>query len=637
MISSDITPLVFNDLSCVIPKPPIPLLNKDSPRFAQTEKQGVLLKPHQQALVYRCKQLEDHAINISHRDTIQVSIKTSFGVISDDVGSGKSYCVLELICSGSEVLNTKPPSKMNVIDDGQWVSTETYIPTRHPSRANLLLVPTHLSRQWRHYIHTYMDDAKYEIAFVTNKIEYEYFLVQAANFTNVWDKFDIVLMTFTYYKDFTESWLMSHSNHRDIYIKRLFVDEADTLCKSGDIQAAFTWFITANIDNMMYPMFQATRKVGIRNLSMVRRRMSKLFEEKYKQALFVRNDPRFVKESFALPAIIQHIVECKSPAFLNAMIGIADRRFVESLNANDYAGAMMHLGINIESQTGSEDHILHLFINNLETRKKELEVDLEAATISHALTGKHEVNVRMCKSRCDEVEDKITCIRDRIQKETMCKICFDEIEMKTILKCCQNTFCFKCVNQWLIAKHVCPMCKQHISFEKDVFVAHEMGASLSNHAPTMLTDKNLSKIDNMTRIIDHLDMTRARILIFTSHANSDYDALTRKLDQKSIKYKTIKGNVHCINKTIHDFKEGDVRVIFANSDRYASGLNLENTTDVILMHKLTHDIHTQIIGRAQRMGRTEPLHVWELLYPHEQATLPVSEARTSAGPSTLVA
>ena len=57
--------------------------------------------------------------------------------------------------------------------------------------------------------------------------------------------------------------------------------------------------------------------------------------------------------------------------------------------------------------------------------------------------------------------------------------------------------------------------------------------------------------------------------------------------------------------------------LLINSLYFGSGLNLENTTDLIIIHKMKADIEMQVIGRAQRYGRVGNLRVWKLYYENE--------------------
>jgi len=59
-----------------------------------------------------------------------------------------------------------------------------------------------------------------------------------------------------------------------------------------------------------------------------------------------------------------------------------------------------------------------------------------------------------------------------------------------------------------------------------------------------------------------------------------------------------------------------MRVILLNTRFAGSGIEITCATDVILVHSMGDD-STQAVGRANRVGRTTPLHVHKLLYPHE--------------------
>ena len=72
-----------------------------------------------------------------------------------------------------------------------------------------------------------------------------------------------------------------------------------------------------------------------------------------------------------------------------------------------------------------------------------------------------------------------------------------------------------------------------------------------------------------------------------------------------------------LNKAISAYKEGDTTILLADSSMYGCGLNLENTTDIILIHKINPELEKQVIGRAQRPGRNGILRIHRLLHPNE--------------------
>ena len=83
--------------------------------------------------------------------------------------------------------------------------------------------------------------------------------------------------------------------------------------------------------------------------------------------------------------------------------------------------------------------------------------------------------------------------------------------------------------------------------------------------------------------------------------------------EEDISYTEIKGNKDSRNRNISNYKQGDIRVLFLNSKNNAAGINLEETTDIILYHKMSEYCETQILGRANRIGRKNKLFVHHLI------------------------
>ena len=111
---------------------------------------------------------------------------------------------------------------------------------------------------------------------------------------------------------------------------------------------------------------------------------------------------------------------------------------------------------------------------------------------------------------------------------------------------------------------------------------------------------------------------RSKVLVFSSFENSFGD-IVRVLERLNIKHRFLKGNHFTIAGIEREYRQGDLDVLLVNTSHCGSGLNLENTTDVIMMHKFDTDIEHQVIGRAQRCGRTAPLKVWYLLHDNERS------------------
>jgi hypothetical protein len=106
-------------------------------------------------------------------------------------------------------------------------------------------------------------------------------------------------------------------------------------------------------------------------------------------------------------------------------------------------------------------------------------------------------------------------------------------------------------------------------------------------------------------------------LIFNDNGNVlvKYQAF---LETKDIKSQMLDGGSQkLIEKTLNEYKENDIQVLLLNSMIEGAGMNLENTTHLLFMHKTEEKFIEQVIGRAQRFGRKTSLNVIMLFNENE--------------------
>jgi hypothetical protein len=81
------------------------------------------------------------------------------------------------------------------------------------------------------------------------------------------------------------------------------------------------------------------------------------------------------------------------------------------------------------------------------------------------------------------------------------------------------------------------------------------------------------------------------------------------------------GNQHLIQKYLKEYKNGDTQVLLLNSMIEGAGMNLENTDTLVFMHKTEDKFVQQVMGRAQRYGRSTPLNIIMLFNTRETQAL----------------
>lgn len=111
----------------------------------------------------------------------------------------------------------------------------------------------------------------------------------------------------------------------------------------------------------------------------------------------------------------------------------------------------------------------------------------------------------------------------------------------------------------------------------------------------------------------------AHVLVFSAYDNT-FTHVTPVLERIGMRYEFLRGNAAKTNKTIAEYRASTVRVLLVNARSFGCGLNLENTTDIVMFHKFDSEIEKQVIGRASRYGRTGALRLWYLLHGNEMAT-----------------
>jgi SNF2 family DNA or RNA helicase len=122
------------------------------------------------------------------------------------------------------------------------------------------------------------------------------------------------------------------------------------------------------------------------------------------------------------------------------------------------------------------------------------------------------------------------------------------------------------------------------------------------------------KFENLQEILQA--KSDGKFLIFSCY-DSTFQKTEQLLNSLNQTFAALKGSHDVIASITRRYKTGDLNILLVNPKNYGSGLNLENTTDIIILHKFDTDIEHQVIGRAQRLGRETSLNVHYLLYENE--------------------
>lgn len=614
-------------------------LDEEHPRMPTPPNATIKLKPHQQTLLARCKQFEDGSIllkefqGVAENHDAQDYMKTNMAILGDRVGAGKSYVILSLIisnditCKANDIIKSHGHNKVLYYFHDRSMSIKT----------NLLVIPHNLSTQWEYYIKSFGCNLTYKIvktqkifdALMSDIIETNEDTGRESIHAGL-SKYDIIVVTSTLYNK------MAHILTRyGIKVQRAIYDEVDSLNIPGakHIESNFIWFVTASYGNVLYPkghhQYDSTigRYIwyanGIKHNGFVKSLLMDLWYnvgQSLMKILVIKNKESYVEQSLALPELISHYIRCKTPHAIHVLNGIVDRQLLNHLNADDIQGALSY--ISPANRTNNEENIISRVVEKYSRQMNNIQLQINMAReYQYDTPAEQAAELQKLQRNLESVQSKIDMITERIRTSDLCTICYDVAEKKTITTCCQNAFCFKCISIWLTQRKLCPLCKISMNLS-DIYVLDETAKEPDNASeseqevidPTKPRDSN-DKYQNLEVILGNLRQN-AKVLIFSSYESS-FTNIVEILNRMNWTYSFLKGNGFHIQATIQRYKGDEVKVLLINTQNYGQGMNLENTTDLILFHKFDTEVEKQVIGRAQRYGRHQPLHVHYLLYDNE--------------------
>lgn len=601
-------------------------LDETFPVAEHPENVKVRMWPHQLALYNRCKQFENQKIALSEFSSLNQNhtnltpndyMRTQVGIIGDRVGSGKSFVVLALVMN-NDINNMDSTVKSYANNKVVFCFSERNINIK----TNLLVVPHNLVSQWETYVRDFSDNIRYLVVSKMKHVE-EMYENEAAVPT-----YDLIIVTATCYAR-----VAHFLTSRSFKMQRVIYDEVDNmnLPNCVAIDSNFYWFVTASYGNVLFPRgyckwdYSLGRSVwyatGLRNSGFVKDLFMNLFNnlsKDYVKIMIIKNKDDFIQSSVSLPEIINNYVKCKTPLEINMLDGFVDREVIQSLNAGDVLSALQRIS---PSHRNTEDNLVAIQIERYSRELHNYEIRLEfTQTLEFTTDAERDAELARLRKRRDEFAQKIEGINNRIRNSNTCCICYDDLNNKSIAPCCSNAFCFLCINIWLVKQACCPLCKQTL-LGKDLLVVDENAGDVATDAthyqelPDDEVSDQFDKLKNLEVILKKIGTT-GKVLIYSSYDMS-FSSVTNILDNLQIRYAYLKGNEHHIKKTLERYKQENLSVLLVNTRNYGSGLNLENTTDIIMFHKVESETEKQVLGRAQRYGRTCPLKVHYLLYDNE--------------------
>ena len=413
--------------------------------------------------------------------------------------------------------------------------------------------------------------------------------------------------------------------------ERVFIDEANSIKipNMEPIYGKVNWFITSSLEDLFFPNGRrniCTGKIyvnGIKGTGFIKQvfkdNSSKNLSN-FIQDMYIKNNDEFVVNSFNLPDFIEYKIPCFTPNEIKVLNGVALPEIMIALNAGDIASAIKYTGCETNTKENIIDRVLYDMNISL-TKKKEILSEKQSQMIIFESSTDNEENknkkkniqksIKLYNDSIKDITHKIECVKQRIQdtENKDCPICANKITNDCITPCCNNRFCFECIITSLTYsnKKECPLCRTHIDLNKLITIQDEKEIINKDH-------KLPTKLENLLTIINN--NPTGKYLIFSEYEHT-FNTILTKFNENNILYDKLMGSSGHITNLINKYSQGKINVLLLNAKHFGSGLNLQMTSDVIIYHRMSRDLENQIIGRAQRPGRIEPLNVHYLCYENE--------------------
>lgn len=535
----------------------------------------VTLYPHQLASIYNMETFE-RVKAIKKDDYIR---ETIIGINADQTGYGKTLSMVGLVLRDRIKWDINIPYSFETITSeagGRIKNRRIILCDKFPTTV-ILMSPTIIS-QWKdEFNHT-----KLRVLVIKSQKD-----IDTADFTII----DVALVVPNFYNRL----MSAYPRHA---WKRFIFDEPSHMKVPAmkTIYAGFYWFVTAN----PYDMITQHRNCKMSFMREILGASWQSFETTFRD-MIIKNDIEYVKSSFEMP-VTNHIhYDCYQPIY-NLVSSFASKAVISMVAAGNIEDAITCLGGEKTS------NIVSLIKEKKERQIKGIDAKIKFIETTTEEGDDNSERIDVLKEKKEVVNKQIKELDEKYDEMLMgeCPICLTTVENPVLEPKCQNIFCGKCLLKWLEESKVCPMCKGSVNCTDLVYIENTDSKSSVSKVKKVLPK---TKLQQAIEII--CKKKSGKFIVFSSYDNT-YHNLCSTFKEYGISFAQIKGSIITRQKNIKSFKDGNTRVMFLNSNFNGAGINLQEATDIILYHEMNEGITGQILGRANRIGRKEPLTVHHL-------------------------
>jgi SNF2 family DNA or RNA helicase len=559
---------------------------------------AVELMQHQKTAIHAMKDLENKGyVDIKFRyydnEEKNLRIDTCVGILGDRVGSGKTLMIICLLLDQS-----KP------IDRPVYFASDRYTTikdiTTHDSKIdrsniNVIMVPSGIQHQWEDTIKNSTKNVKHPVKFISHRDRSTADHLTTDDLTSV---LIIILCNERSIHDIIKI-------YGDKKWSRFIIDEADNIqfALLDKIKASFLWLVTGTTNGIQYSKKKYIKEIFGKNLTW------------QPDFLLIKNKNEYIDMSIELPRPNRIVIDCLTPPEVRLLAEHIPKNVMNMINAGNTDNAIKTLNCHVDTS----DNIFKVISRNYEMAIKNKEIELAGekkkkytkTEKSEKKFCEHEKRIKKLQNVIKKLQNKLASMKKTLYEvnDEVCPICMNDFFKPTLVDCCAHKYCFDCLALTLNNTYnKCPVCQTKITKNKMHIVSEK-----ENNKQKQKLDKK-EKINELVDIVSR--NAKGKFLIFADY-DETFNKIEKILTSNRIKYGILKGSSNKIKTTVVDFQKGKINVIMLNAKNFGAGMNLQCATDVIMYHRFTKEMEEQIIGRAQRFGRTGTLNVYYLIHENE--------------------
>ncbi len=508
-------------------------------------------------------------------------IETSVGVLGDRPGSGKSLAMLALAL---EALSRGARDEQVLTSHARDMIHVFRVSTAKDVDASIVFTPLAEANAWVDLARRVHGGPRIAVCHSKAKL---------ASLSD--DSFDVLITTFQLSTAVGRRW-------PHVRWKRAIYDECPPSSNCVRVAARMYWFVKASfrVDDA-----RGRKPLGRCMWNDLLADLSKESPEIVRR-IVIKNEDSFVDASLGVPPVVRRLIRCKPS--LERDEPHHDSRYafevMQSLESGDITDAIALTGASVKSD---DEGVIGALAEIVEQKMRNLLIRIDFNRAMAARHGDceeswHASELIALDTKLTEMERVSRTIRDRVSSADTCPICYELLDVKSVVPCCQSAFCVRCVSRWLVKSDVCAICKARIRLSDMLLVA----------PPGLGLSEEKTRVDLLGEI---LSRSGARVVVVAPYDDA-FVEIKRKVSDMKIGNGSLTGtSASRVRAIVKEFQDpaGGVALLFTRLGKAAMRLSLTAATDIVVMQKTEKRELDELIGCAHRPGRTVSLRVWHLL------------------------